>query len=423
MNPVAWIWLAILAASCLVWLIRHRQISHSRRACPPLHAGLYQDACEDLPAVSLIVAAKDEHANIRTCLESLARQDHPKLQIIAVNDRSEDDTGRIIDELAESCSRLSAVHVNRLRPGWFGKNNAMREGVSRATADWLCFTDADCEFTSPRLVQVAVRFAVEQGIDFLSVLPTFETHTFWERVIQPACGGIMMVWFRPVAVNDPKRRAAYANGAFMLMTRDCYEAIGGHERVRTEVNEDLHMARLAKRAGRRLVVTSNENLYRVRMYESLGQMWAGWTRIFFGCFVTFRRLLLTAVAVMVFSMFHWVSLIVTGVAWARDIPIAGGAAGCAAAGVLTIAALVTGLAQHSVLVRFYALSRIPPAYALTYTCGAAIGLAAIFNAMRRLGGRRVTTWRGTTYRGDRVESSGDSTPETQPTETPADQPA
>ena len=397
MTAVAWPWLAFLTLVCAIWLGRHRQIGRTRRDLPPIHAGLYRDGVSDLPAVSLIVAAKDEQDNIQACVESLLRQDYPNLQIIAVNDRSEDRTGEILDQLARDDSRLRVLHVRHLRPGWFGKNNAMREGLERATADWFCFTDADCVMTSPRSVLVAMRYAAERKADFLSVLPTFETRNFWERVIQPACGGIMMIWFRPESVNDPAHAAAYANGAFMLMTRACYDAVGGHERVKTEVNEDMHMARFAKQAGRRLIVVPNEDLYRVRMYESLGEMWSGWSRIFYGCFGSYRRLIASSLAVIVFSLVQWVSLGTTGVSWIRGGDIAG------AAGPLTVAAMVACLAQVSVLARFYGLSRIPRYYALTYPLGAIIGLGALVNAMRRLHGRGTTTWRGTTYRGDRVE--------------------
>ena len=91
-------------------------------------------------------------------------------------------------------------------------------------------------------------------------------------------------------MNDPKSSAAYANGAFMLIRREVYDALGGHERVRSEVNEDMHLARLTKRMGYRLQVIQNDDLYVTRMYATLGQTWRGWSRIFYGCLGTLRRL-------------------------------------------------------------------------------------------------------------------------------------
>src|SRR4029079_6010588 len=106
----------------------------------------------------------------------------------------------------------------------------------------------------------------------------------------PVCGAVMVFWFHPKRVNDPEHSAAYANGAFMLLRRSCYDAIGGHDEVRTQVNEDMHMAHLAKEHRQRLVVVQNEDLYTVRMYSRFKDIWRGWSRIFYGCFGTFRRL-------------------------------------------------------------------------------------------------------------------------------------
>ena len=156
--------------------------------------------------------------------------------------------------------------------------------------------------------------AVRNRIDFLSVLPVLVTESFWERLIQPVCAAIMMLWFRPERVNDPHRTAAYANGAFMLMSRGTYEAIGEHDAVRTQLNEDIHMARLCKQRGRRLFVIENDGLYVTRMYTSFREAWRGWSRIFYGCFGTLQRILLTLIVVFMFSVLPFLSLLVAGVA-------------------------------------------------------------------------------------------------------------
>ena len=404
MDAILWIWVGLTAVAMLVWLARHLQIATARRLMPPLNASLYRDPGGSLPSISLLVAAKDEEDNIGPCLRSLLVQDYPDYEVIAINDRSADRTGEILDALAAEHPRLTPIHVRELQAGWFGKNNAMNEGVHRAKGQWLCFTDADCVFKTPRMLQVAMRFAQEKEADFLSVLPSHETNSFWERVIQPACSGILLIWFNPLRVNDPKRRTAYANGAFMLMRRSCYEAIGGHETVKAEVNEDIYMALLAKEAGQRLRVVSNEDLYSVRMYDSLANTWKGWTRIFYGCFRTVRRLLLSVLLVSLASLLPWAAF-VSGMLVTRLVPDASpvwrwlGWAGLGACA-----------AQLSVMVRFYALSRLHPLYGLLYPLGALIGLGALLNAIRRVGGRRSITWRGTTYQGDRVLSRGGETP-------------
>jgi chlorobactene glucosyltransferase len=397
MEAILWTWAILTALALVAWTSRHFQLSRAARMMPPLDSTMYGNDDGALPTVSLLVAAKDEAANIEACVCSLVAQDYSRLEIISVNDRSSDATGAILDRLAAESSRLTALHVRELRAGWFGKNNAMREGIERAGGEWLCFTDADCVQTCQRSLTIAMRYALEKGVDFLSVLPAHETKGFWESVIQPACSGIMMIWFNPLRVNNPARRTAYANGAFMLMRRSCYEAIGGHDAVKTELNEDMHMARRAKEAGQRLLVVSNVDLYTVRMYDGFAQTRAGWSRIFYGCFGTLRRLVATAVMVVMVSLLPWValaaSLVAVLLAAAPETPWRA----------LLSASAATCLMQVTVMLRFYRLNRLHPGYALAYPLGVAIGLWALVGAIRRLGGRSTTTWRGTTYRGDRVE--------------------
>lgn len=396
MTAALWILLGLNAVVTAVWLGRHVSIYRAGSLLPPLTPEHYPGATDDLPPLSMLVAAKDEERNIEGCVKSLLRQEHPNLQVIAVNDRSLDKTGAILDKLAASDSRMQAIHIRELRAGWFGKNNAMREGIDAAKADWLCFTDADCVLESPRCLAIAMRYAAEKNIDFLSVLPNLENNSFWERVIQPACGGIMMIWFNPLKVNNPARSNAYANGAFMLMKRSCYDAVGGHDAVKAEVNEDMHMARRAKAIGQKLHVVSNERLYNVRMYNSFQQTWNGWSRIFYGCFGSLRRLVVSALVVVIFSILPWVTLISSFIArlisgeW--NVPP-----------MLTWTAAAACAAQLSVMFRFYRLSHSSAIHAVFYPVGAAIGLGALVNAMRRLSGRSTTTWRGTVYRGDKVE--------------------
>ena len=384
-SPVITIWFGLTCLIGLVWLKRHIDLNRGRNE-PVLSSDEPGVAPADLPALSVLVAAKDEEANIGRCLAGLLAQDYPRLQLIIVDDRSTDGTGRIIDEAAARDARLTPVHVTELQPGWFGKNNAMREGVARAGGDWLCFSDADCAYDSPRLLTAAMRYALREGVDFLSVLPRLEAGTFWEHVVQPVAGAIMVFWFPPHLVNSPSSPRAYANGAFMLMPRTTYTAIGGHELFRATLNEDMHMARAVKAAGLKLRVIRGGALYRVRMYVGLKQIWRGWSRIFYGCFGTFPRLLLSLLMLTVFSLSPYVTLLAAPLLgpWSTWL---GFAAGFAVA------------AQQSVLWRFYGVIGAGRAWALTYPLGAALCAGMTVNAMRRLGGVATTTWRGTIYRG------------------------
>lgn len=396
------VWLVLLGLIGLVWLSRHVEVARARHTERVLSSTTYTGSPAAAPRVSILVAAKDEEKNIAACVESFLEQDYPDFELIVINDRSADRTGDILHDFQRRHpQRMRVVTITALRDGWFGKNNAMRAGVEVSTGEWLCLADADCTQTSRRTLAVAVRECQEQGTDFLSVLPVLITKSFWERIIQPVCAGIMMIWFRPEKVNDPRSSSAYANGAFMLMKRGVYDAIGGHEAIKTEVNEDIHMARIAKSKGFRLQVIQNDDLYTTHMYSSLGAAWRGWSRIFYGCLGTFRRLLVALLVLTVFSLGPWISLLIA-------------ALGCHGAGIgeaaswwrwMLIASAATVTIEQSVIARFYKLVRMPVAYSIGYPLGAVITWSMLVNAMLKLGGTTTTTWRGTTYRADKLDST------------------
>lgn len=389
-GPVWAIWFWFTCLIAIVWLRRHLDLRAARHEAEldPAEPGV-GDA--DLPSVSMLVAGKDEEANIERCVDGLLAQQYPKLEVIVINDRSADRTGAIVDELAANAANragaatptLRVIHIRDLPGGWFGKNHAMHVGVQQAQGDWLCFSDADCVFENPHLISAALRYALREKIALLSVLPRLEVGTFWERVVQPAAGGIMVFWFPPQRVNNPRSRAAYANGAFMLLSRQTYATLGGHAAVKATLNEDMHFARRCKQMGLRLHVIRGGHLYHVRMYVGFQQVWRGWSRIFYGCFGTLGRLLGSALMLLVFSLSPYLTLLsgmLAGDAWLVG---AGGAA---------------VLAQQSVLWRFYPQVGSSAPWALTYPLGAIIAIGMLINATRRLFGRQ-TTWRGTSYAG------------------------
>ncbi|MBL8879235.1 MAG: glycosyltransferase [Phycisphaerales bacterium] len=394
MGGAVWFWVLLLIA--FVWLRRHADLNRGQRD----HALTADDARRApgfRPKVTMIVAGKEEEANIAQCVQGMLGQDYPGLQVIAVNDRSVDRTGAILDEMAARSPRLEAVHIRHLPEGWFGKNNAMRAGLERATGEWFCFTDADCKFDSRSLVSAAVGYAGENNIDFLSVLPKLEAETFWERVVQPVAGGILIFWNPPQKVNSPNCKQAYANGAFMLMSRRAYDALGGHDAVKATLNEDMHMARRAKQLGIRLHVMRNADMYRCRMYTGFRQIWRGWSRIFYGSFGTLPRLIISFLFLAIFSVSPYVALLTAGFvgSWGDWLAIAGAAAVAS---------------QQSILWRYYDFSGIPGRWALTYPLGAVLCLGMICNAMLRVGGATRTVWRGTTYVGGSQTTQGSAVP-------------
>jgi len=403
MFTVLWsFWSGLLAIIAAFWASRHRDISRAKRELIPLSSVSYSGPPKNAPFISVLIAAKDEEANIEAAVRTMLAQDYPDFELIVINDRSTDRTPQILEQIQaeQPAGKMKVIHIRELREGWFGKNNAMREGIEHARGEWLCFGDADCRQTSVRSLSMAVRHAVDWNIDFLSILPGLETHSFWERIVQPACGAVMVFWFHPKNVNDPNHPAAYANGAYMLMRRSCYDAIGGHDAVRTEVNEDMHMAHLAKVRGQRLVVVQNDDLYTVRMYSRFKDIWRGWTRIFYGCFGTFRRLRISMMVLLIMSIFPFVSGLISA---AVVLTKGWASADTGWHGVLLIAAFCIVI-QQTVLMRYYRMSHANPWLALTWIIGAVVCVGMLANAMLKLKGRVTLTWRGTTYRGNQVSN-------------------
>ncbi len=201
------------------------------------------------PAVTVIVPARDEESMISRCLESLSRQDYPNLEIVAVNDRSTDGTGDKMDAVAASDDRVQVVRVNELPSGWLGKSYANKLGFERAAGDWLLFTDGDVLFRED-CIRRAVSHAEVERLDHLALFPELSRAGFWESAASCCFGVLYMAATRPWHARNPLRPDAFAGvGAFNLVRRSAYEAIGTHDRLRMEIVDDLKLAKLIKRAG------------------------------------------------------------------------------------------------------------------------------------------------------------------------------
>jgi chlorobactene glucosyltransferase len=372
----------------MLWTSRHVMIyrqQHSGRSLGPDSPGPGSDP----PLVSVVVAAKDEEACIERCVRSMLDQDYPNFEMIVCNDRSDDNTAAIVEQIAAEDPRLRLLNIESLPEGWCGKNNAMQTGIAQSKGEWICMSDADCCQTSNRTLSVAMQHARDNDIDLFSILPGLEMKGFWEKTIQPVCSGVMMIWFSPDKVNNPDKPNAYANGAFMLMRREVYEAIGTHEAVKTEVNEDMHMADRIKKSGMKLRVLRSDGLYTVRMYTSFKQIIRGWSRIFFGTFGTLKRLAISFLLMAVMGLLPYAAALVGLLGFHSG--------GSTEALVCGIAGLSTVAMQLSVIFRYYRLLGNAGILALTYSMACIITLVVIIISMTKLRTGATVTWKSTSY--------------------------
>lgn len=374
----------------MVWASRHWMIHRETTRGFVLDEN-YASSATDTPMLSVIVAAKDEEDCITDCVRTLLEQDYPNFEVIVCNDRSEDKTAEILDELATQDERLHVLHVDHLPSGWFGKPHAMQHGIKQAKGKWLCMIDADCRQLSRKTLSVTMQYAMDTNADLLSALPQLEMCSFWENVIQPVCSGVMMIWFHPDKVNNPAKPNAYANGAFMLMKRSTYEDVGTYQAICHEVNEDMHMAGLVKRNGHQLVVARTSDLYSVRMYTSLKEILNGWTRIFFGTFGTLRRLVVSLMVMLLVSISPYLLT-----AFGFSVFASGHVSGkwplvCGCVGLAAVCL------QISVIFRYLKLLRGRPWLAWTYIVGCFMCVYTLVSAILKLRPGAQLVWKNTSY--------------------------
>jgi hypothetical protein len=248
-------WLASWwAATGSLWLLGLLapllQARRGLRRLPRLEDVPPEDFADDarLPRLSVVVAARNEEASLEAALTSLLEADYPDLEVIAVDDRSTDATGAILDRLALRYPRLRVVHVRSLPPGWLGKNHALALGADLATGSWLLFTDADVSF-SPTVLRRAVAFALRHGFDHVTAAPALLARGLWLRLFVAEFSLAISIWQQPWHAPRPDHRAAVGVGAFNLVRAAAYRATGGYRSLPLAVSDDLALGRVLKGAG------------------------------------------------------------------------------------------------------------------------------------------------------------------------------
>jgi len=226
--------------------------------------------------VTAIVPARNEEAVIAQCVESLAQQSEIA-QILVVNDQSSDATADIVRGCMKGIPTLRLLEAGPLPDGWVGKNHALWVGVQQATSPWLLFTDADAQHARNCVVR-ALQIAHEQQAAMISFSPEQISRNWYEKALIPFIYLRLAKNFSYDKVNDSKSPIAAANGQFLLIRRDVYDAIGGHRGVAGEVLEDVAIALRVKQSGQRIWFGSGKGLVRTRMYTSFGAMWEGWKK-------------------------------------------------------------------------------------------------------------------------------------------------
>lgn len=245
-------------AVCLLWFwvaLTMVRVAISTGILPKTQGSEY-------PMVSVIVPACDEEATLVPALESLLRVDYPQLEIILVNDRSQDSTGDLMESMAAQDGRIRVLHVKQLPSGWLGKNHALHEASKLARGEWLLFTDADVHFQSDVLKR-AMTLALERKLDHLVLGPQIQCLTFWEKIFVAFFTTAFCYRYRPDLAARPGRYHV-GIGAFSLVRTAPYRQQGGHSVLAREVLDDMELGRLMKSRGYRQCFLASGAAVRVR---------------------------------------------------------------------------------------------------------------------------------------------------------------
>ncbi|MFB6241156.1 MAG: glycosyltransferase family 2 protein, partial [Gemmatimonadota bacterium] len=269
-------WTGLAAVTAAFWLVTAFRVIRGMagvgflRDEPPVSPG-------DAPRVSVCVAARNEEDKVARGVRSMAELDYPGLEVVAVDDRSEDATGRVLEELAGEYDCLRVLHVGELPRGWLGKNHALQRAVDAADGEVLLFTDAVVVFR-PDALSRAVGCLLREDLDHLTAAPDLRM----PGPLLEAFAGCFQVLFtrfaEPWRARDPESDRHVGIGAFNLVRRDVYRAAGGHRAIRRRPDDDMRLARALRQSGARADIRYGTGILEVPWYGSLREAVRGLSR-------------------------------------------------------------------------------------------------------------------------------------------------
>jgi chlorobactene glucosyltransferase len=284
-----------------------------------------------LPPLSVIIPARNEERVIERTVRAMLAQSYQPLEVIVVDDRSTDSTGAILRSFRDP--RLVVVEGSEPPPGWLGKPWALDLGSRRATGELLLFADADICY-APGALEAAVRHFRKRGVALLALMPRFVLRGFWENVLMPYLAEFLFMLF-PIRLGNASRseRLAVGGGAGNLVSREVYDALGGHQTLRDAIVDDIGIARLFRRAGYRTELVLADDFVSVRMYHGLREIVEGFTKNAFSVFdrsyvlvtmAVFATLVLNLLPYVLACLGHPISLVTVAVVTTMRLVLSAG---------------------------------------------------------------------------------------------------
>ena len=365
--------LILASLTLLLWLVLTADWLLGVRLVDRLDASATK---EKLSTLSVVIPALNEQDAIESSLGSVLAQEYPGLEVIAINDRSTDRTGAILDRMQGEYPQLRVVHIETLPAGWLGKNHALYLGAQQAQGEWLLFTDADVKF-EPGALEAAVNYALEHGLEHLTAIPHM---TAKGTLLKSFVAAFMLLFSYKVLRFSGRVTGEHIGlGAFNLLRRSAYEAVGGHVPIALRPDDDLMLGKLVKRAGFRQAVVFAADLMQVEWYGSVKEAVRGLNKnAFAGLGYSLPLVLLVAGTLVITHILPFFTVFFTA-GWTQ---------------LVYVLVLLNITFIYMVGHRFTKLS---PVYALLHPLGTAILVYATLESAFRALGQGGIFWRGTFY--------------------------
>jgi len=377
---------AILIGVIGTWVVLLKSMLESFRHTPYLDR--FEKSGEETPKVSVILPARNEEEFVARCLDSLIGQDYRNYEIIAIDDSSEDGTGRIMQEYAQKSDRVVHVSAREKPEGWMGKNWACIEGYKKATGELLLFTDSDTKH-APSVISLAVGHLLSLRLDALTAIPKMLSLDFWTGITLPMISTFLHTRFSALRVNDPAKRTGYFFGSFFIIRRETYEAVGTHEGVRQEIIEDGALGKRVKEAGHRMRMVRGDHLIDAVWARDGQTLWNALKRLMVPLYLQSGGIAVGIFFAVLFLLFAPFPLL------GYSIAIFDGGT---SSGLLLAASSVASLAIYAgAVIESTKGLYIKLRYATLCPLGSLVVVSGFFSGMVRARGDAAVSWRGRRY--------------------------
>lgn len=248
------------------------------------------------PLVSILVPARNESENIEKCITSLVNQDYPNIEILILDDNSDDDTLIKLQKLKERYPKIKVFVGDDLPEGWTGKNYACHTLSQYAKGEWFLFTDSDTVHQKDS-ISSTVNSVLKKKAKLLSIIPDIVIKTLPEKLFIPLVHFALLSFLPLKFINTLKEpRVVIALGPFMLINAKFYKKIGGHEKIKDKIVDDFRLAQEVKRHHGRIALMDGKDIVTVRFYKDFKSLWSGFSKNSFGVFDDSPQILLVFLA-------------------------------------------------------------------------------------------------------------------------------